>query len=155
MNSEGKWARLIRDIIFRDGNHIRSHIYSSLWSGMKISFEDAKLNTRWLIGNGNKIKFSLDCSNDFLLTGSLGITNLNHQFLKIKASSYIVNHQGHLPMSIQLAFPSLLATLNQTHIPLEDMEDKCIWNQTEDGELTLKLAYEYKVDSSHVAHWGN
>lgn len=54
-----------------------------------------------------------------------------------------------------MAFPSIIQTLNQTHIPLEDKEDKCILNPSEDGKLNLKLATEFKSKSSHVVLWGN
>lgn len=107
-----------------------------------------------MIGDGNIIKFWLNCWNECPLIDILGITYLNQQFLKENASSYIFNHQWHLPMSLQLAYPSLTFILNQTHIPIEDMKDKCIWNLFENGELTLKRAYDYKDESSQVVYWG-
>jgi hypothetical protein len=50
-------------------------------------------------------------------------------------------------------FPTLSSIISQVHIPLEETNDKFIWKHTDDGELTLKQAYDVKLPPVQELHW--
>jgi len=59
-NSDEPWARILRARVLRGNKVIRYHIYSSIWSSIKVEHEEVLLNSSWNIGNGQKLDFWKD-----------------------------------------------------------------------------------------------
>jgi hypothetical protein len=57
MNTENHWATFLRSRVVREYGFIGYHIHSSILSGLKSIAHLFMENTKWQIGNGNKINF--------------------------------------------------------------------------------------------------
>lgn len=56
-NGENQWVIFLRSRVIRGNSCIKYHIYSSIWPGIKSSFQTLLFNSSSLLGNGNKISF--------------------------------------------------------------------------------------------------
>jgi hypothetical protein len=65
LHSQDKWAQVLRSRVMRNGSHINHHIFSSIWSGIKLEFNTVIDNSQFLVGNGVGICFWKDkwCGN--------------------------------------------------------------------------------------------
>jgi hypothetical protein len=153
INSKTSWALLLKDRVFKKGRPIRHHVFSSIWSSIKDKVHVILDNSAWLVGNGDNINFWTDCWCGDPLVDQLGIPLQSRQLLSSKVSDFIVNGQWSIPTQLSNMFPTLSSIISQVHIPLEETNDKFIWKHTDDGELTLKQAYDFKLPPVQELHW--
>ncbi|PNX55034.1 hypothetical protein L195_g048658, partial [Trifolium pratense] len=153
MNSNSLWASFLRSRVVRNKSFIRHHIYSSVWSSIKAQIQNLWNNTCWMIGNGRRINFLLHNWSGVPLVDLFNVPRNLQSQLNYPVSDFIFDHQWHIPMDIQTAFPQLLSYLQQFSIPFEDKEDFLIWNHTTSGELTMKDAYQFFSNPGPTASW--
>ncbi|CAJ2650982.1 unnamed protein product [Trifolium pratense] len=153
MNSNSLWASFLRSRVVRNKSFIRHHIYSSVWSSIKAQIHNLWNNTCWMIGNGRRINFLLHNWSGVPLVDLFNVPRNLQSQLNYPVSDFIFDHQWHIPMDIQTAFPQLLSYLQQFSIPFEDKEDFLIWNHTTSGELTMKDAYQFFSNPGPTASW--
>lgn len=89
-----------------------------------------------------------------LAVNTLGLNDRNKVFINDKVSYYISNREWSFPQSIVRSFPSISNLLAKIHIPIEEKENACIWNLTEYGILTIKVAYKFKHVAAPILNWG-
>jgi hypothetical protein len=137
----------------RASNTIKYHIFSSIWSGCKDQFHNICQNTKWLIGDGNKINFSLHDWCGQPLVQALNIPQHIHQNLHSTVNDFIYNSQWNIPADVQLLFPSLLHLVQQITIPLEQKEDQLLWMHSTSRDLYLKYAYRFYAPITNQKSW--
>ncbi|XP_058761210.1 uncharacterized protein LOC131634556 [Vicia villosa] len=153
-NSKEQWAVLIRAKVLRNNRRISYHIYSSLWSSMKASFDDVIGNSCWLIGNGERVNFWTDkwFGSAELDSCPPAASSFSHR--KDKAVAYILHRKWRLPLDVQVLFPGLANILSLIHLSVEEKEDILVWTPAIDGILTLKIAYEFLYHKHNDLEWG-
>jgi hypothetical protein len=78
------------------------------------------------------------------LAQSLNIHQTVVTWLPQKVSDIIINQQWHIPPSLDLLFPSLKNMVQQVTLPNDAIPDQFCWKNSPSGNITLKLAYDFK-----------
>jgi len=126
LESDNHWASLFRSRVLRNNNFIGYHIFSSVWSGIKPQAFHVLNNSRWLLGDGQKINFWIHDWCGSPLVDLFHIPQILHQHLQSTMSEYIFNSQWHVPSELQAAYPSLMYQLSKITIPWGSKADKFI-----------------------------
>jgi hypothetical protein len=155
LNSNSSWAKILRDRVIRGREKIQHHIYSSLWCSMKEEFSVVMDNSTWLLGDGTNINFWNDSWCGPPLSEHLHIPNHVSQLLTAKVSDFIFNGSWVFPDLLIQAYPNLYSITSQVIIPMEPDADSLLWKNTDDGDLTLKEAYLFKLQQVHDLPWAN
>lgn len=153
INSHSAWAILLKDSVFKKGRVIKHHIYSSIWSGIKDELEVIYDNSVWLVGDGSNINFWLDSWCGDPLVDQLHIPAQFRNLLSAKVSDFIVNGQWSIPTQLSSMFSSLSSIISTVSIPMESTQDTFIWKHTDNGDLELKQAYDFKLAQVQELHW--
>jgi ribonuclease HI len=153
INSHSAWAILLKDSVFKKGRVIKHHIYSSIWSGIKDELEVICDNSVWLVGDGSNINFWLDSWCGDPLVDQLHIPAQFRNLLSAKVSDFIVNGQWSIPTQLSSMFSSLSSIISTVSIPMESTQDTFIWKHTDNGDLELKQAYDFKLAQVQELHW--
>jgi len=144
LHSQEQWAYIPKSRVLRDVSCIKYHIYSSIWSSIKMEFQIVRENSTWLVGDGNQINFLFDSWCGDPLQHSLNAsTDLIHEYPQ-KLSAYIANCALNLPTSLAQVFPDLRRIVNQVTLLVNDQHDCLVWKHSTSGNLTLKNALEFK-----------
>jgi hypothetical protein len=144
-NSQSSWAILLRDRVVRGSTTIQHHIFSSIWCSVKEEVYVLKDNCTWLLGDGKDINFWNDRRCGPPLSDQLSIPAHICQSLKASVSDFIVEGNWVIPSQLSNAYPNLYSIISQITIPLVAAKDKLLWKLTDDGELSLKEAYLFKI----------
>ncbi|MCH80775.1 ribonuclease H protein [Trifolium medium] len=153
MNSDTHWAIFLRSRIVRSNSFIGYHIYSSIWSGLKAHSSHLFDNSRWLLGNGNKINFWTHDWSGITIVDLLHIPLDLHQHLSATVSDFIRQQQWNIPLELQMDYPNLMHHLSNVCIPVDQKEDRLIWKHSTSGELTLKDAFQLFSPNGQSQHW--
>lgn len=124
---------MIRSKVLRRRKVISHHIYSSIWSNIKSEFESILPNSSWQIGSGSNVNFWLDSWCGEPLASQLSIPSQLHSQLTAKVSDFIVNTH-----CVSLSFPEVKHLHEQVTIPLEASENKLVWKNSNNGDLSFK-----------------
>lgn len=148
LQSEEKWACILRNRILRRTSCINHHISSSIWCGIKAEFQTIKNNTTWIIGKGDRINFQLDswCGDPIAQ-----VLNLDDVFISSfpqNLSNYINNSHWSVPNNLNQLLPNLISIISKVTIPIQSKNDKLLRSHSSKGDLTTKDAYLFK---RHVA----
>lgn len=73
--------------------------------------------------------------------------------LHASVADFIDDGIWRMPNSVQLAFPTISSIVQQISIPIDDVEDKLVWHNLDNGELSLKEAYSIKSLVGQNFHW--
>jgi ribonuclease HI len=152
-NSQSSWAILLRDRVVRGSTTIQHHIFSSIWCSVKEEVSVLKDNCTWLLGDGKDINFWNDRRCGPPLSDQLSIPAHICQSLKASVSDFIVEGNWVIPSQLSNAYPNLYSIISQITIPLVAAKDKLLWKLTDDGELSLKEAYLFKIQQIHELPW--
>jgi hypothetical protein len=151
-NSQEAWALILRSRAFRSRSCINHHIHSSLWSTVKADYYVVYENSHFIIGDGSSINFWNDVwCGDQSLAQALQVPDVHSSNLKV--SELIHNNQWLLTPELDEKFPNLKQFLEQVVLPLEHRVDYLAWNDSDSGELSLKLAYLFKDNPLPQLHW--
>lgn len=112
-----------------------------------------KGNSSWLIGNGAQVKFWEDGWCGAPLLDSFNLTLNDISTFPILVKDYIRNAHWIIPDNIITQYPNLRLHVNQVTIPIEDCEDRLIWNHNSNGELSLNDAYNFKRHEAAKVQW--
>jgi ribonuclease HI len=112
-------------------------------------------NSTWLLGDGTNINFWNDSWCGPPLSEHLHIPNHVSQLLTAKVSDFIFNGSWVFPDLLIQAYPNLYSITSQVIIPMEPDADSLLWKNTDDGDLTLKEAYLFKLQQVHDLPWAN
>jgi hypothetical protein len=110
-------------------------------------------NTRWQVGNGSRINF---WTHDWCGSPLSTIFNLPHQILSnlhSTVSDFIVDQHWHIPWQLQQLFPSLMSHVNKISIPVVQKNDLLLWKHTNNGDLSLKDAYQFISPDVQKLSW--
>jgi hypothetical protein len=153
INSQSSWASLLRDRVLRTRRTINHHIYSSLWSSIKNEFAVAMDNSAWLLGDGEDINFWNDCWCGASISEQLNLPAHISQSLVSNVSDFIVDGLWVIPPQLSTLYPNLISIVSQVSIPSFPANDKILWKHTDDGELQLKEAYQFKLTQHQELVW--
>ena len=153
LQSDEQWAIILRNRVLRNGGHIRHHIFSSIWSSIKMEYQNIMDNSTWLVGDGKKINFWLDSWCGESLAQTFNVSDQVIQQLPPKLHSYIQNHQWYILDYLLNLFPSLWFTVTQVTIPNHYQQDKLIWKHNTKGDLEMRDAYNYKKHHFPIVSW--
>jgi len=139
--SDLQWATFLRSRVLRNTKPISHHISSSIWCSAKHKLPTILNNSSWQLGNGEKINFWCDswCGEAFVV--AFNIPEHIHNSLHSLVAHYIHDNEWSVPQAIRDIFRSLQQKLNLVTIPFSQKEDKKIWKNSHDGNLTFKEAY--------------
>jgi hypothetical protein len=65
-------------------------------------------------------------------------------WLPSKVSDIIQSHTWHVSQYIHVMFPNLRLLILNLTLSLEDISNKLLWNNSSNGDLSMKTAYEFK-----------
>ncbi|KAK2364401.1 hypothetical protein QL285_089276 [Trifolium repens] len=122
---------------------------------MKEEFSVVMDNSTWLLGDGTNINFWNDSWCGPPLSEHLHIPNHVSQLLTAKVSDFIFNGSWVFPDLLIQAYPNLYSITSQVIIPMEPDADSLLWKNIDDGDLTLKEAYLFKLQQVHDLPWAN
>lgn len=71
-----------------------------------------------------------------------------HNSLSYNVSDYLHNNNWYFPLNLQIVIPDLLSYVFSCFIPNKCFDDMLIWTGFENGDLSLKQAYNFLVNSS-------
>ncbi|XP_019462933.1 PREDICTED: uncharacterized protein LOC109361856 [Lupinus angustifolius] len=145
------WARLCRN---RFGNYKdppNRHFKSSIWPGIKESWSITSSNSIWLIGNGENVNFLKENWLGEPIADTMGIPAQIQSSLLASVSDFIVNSKWIIPVPIKSLFPDVALGIANTII--SNGVDKLVWRHSEDGLLSLKVAYDFVSNSSNPLNW--
>lgn len=108
--AQGKqeWNTLLDGRVKRNNRIIAYHIKSSIWTSIKACYNKVMDNTKWVIGNGASINFSLDNWLDAHRASKLQIPEKFHGHMKVMIKVWLVGQQWFIPANVHAAFPSLI-----------------------------------------------
>ncbi|CAJ2663194.1 unnamed protein product [Trifolium pratense] len=151
--------KLMRNFLWSGDMNARK-LVTVPWHIVCSTLDEGGLGVRSLssLNQASNLKLIWDLMNSNILWASFLRSRVvrNKNFisqLNYPVSDFIFDHQWHIPMDIQTAFPQLLSYLQQFFIPFEDKEDFLIWNHTTSGELTMKDAYHFFSNPGPTASW--
>jgi len=77
-----------------------------------------------------------------------------HDTLQSSVADYICNNRWSVPQVLRTVYPSLHHKLNLVTIPLIQKEDKLLWKNYHDGNLSFKYAYLFhNTSTTHFSSW--
>jgi hypothetical protein len=153
LTSDTSWAKLLRDRVLRKRRIIQHHIYSSIWSSVKVEFPTIMANSFWLLGDGRSINFWNDEWCGAPLSIKLNIPDHISQHLSTSVNDFIFNGTWSIPHHLVLAFPNLFSIVSKVTIPLIFSRDKLLWKHSDNGDLQLKEAYSFKMQQFQDLSW--
>lgn len=114
----------LHDRFLVDGFQLSSYYKkASVWLGIKALWPFLLSNIRWLVGNGNSIRFWKDNWMWEVLVSSCNIDQDYWGFLQDKVSSFIINGAWSLPTSFQRVYPDISQQILATSLPTDDVDD--------------------------------
>jgi ribonuclease HI len=144
---------LLRDRVLRSRRTINHHIYSSLWSSIKNEFATVRDNSAWLLGDGEDISFWNDSWCGLPIAEQLNLPEQISQSLVSTVSDFIVDGTWVIPPQLSDLYPTLISIVSQVSIPSFPAKDKILWKHTDDGDLQLKEAYQFKLMQHQELVW--
>lgn len=61
VTSDNQWSMLLKARVFLNNKFTNMHISSSIWQGLKSHIGTVLSNCKWLIGDGARANFWVDC----------------------------------------------------------------------------------------------
>lgn len=153
LNSNEDWAIVLRSRVCPRRTPIRSHVFSSIWSSIKLEFNLIFEKSRWCIGDGQLIIFWNDNWGGQSLATTLNLNSYLVAHLEAKVSDFIEDFQWKIPIFLQSTFPVTMQLISQVTIPKIHMEDTLCWNHIASGILSLKDVFLFKSSHGQKLHW--
>lgn len=134
--------------------HILYYKKSSVWLGMKALWPTFLSNIRWLVGNGNSIRFWKDnwLGEPIVDTCNIDLDCLG--FLDDKVSDFIHNGSWNLPHSFLQMHPATSQGILAIPLLIENVPDQVVWAPSSSGSLVSSEAYEFLSSSLPSVVWG-
>ncbi|KAF6139539.1 hypothetical protein GIB67_015496 [Kingdonia uniflora] len=151
LTSKDPWVVFFRSkFLMKNGQIIRYFKCSSLWSGLKKAMLFVNSNSRWIIGNGEKIDFCRDCWEYDAPLIEVPPDTWNDCFATL--SHLIENHSWRAPQAVS----ELLVDygIHLFNIPLNNTdEDVRIWKHYPQGKFYVYSTFETLRQSSPKVWW--
>lgn len=132
---------------------IKYHISSSVWSSIKHKYQEATLNSSWLLGNGRDINFWTDLWCGQPIVNTLNLPMEFHTCLKASIHLFINNSSWNIPQIFYHRFPNMQDIIEKDIIPAMERDDQFIWNHSRDGDMTFKEAYQFQCKVGQNILW--
>lgn len=87
------------------------------------------------------------------LSTTFNLPNHISKNLQASVQDFIVSGSWSVPLIVQNRFPGINLLVQQVTLPVNNIEDKMVWNNTTHGVLTLKEAYMFKTPGGQNVHW--
>jgi hypothetical protein len=110
-------------------------------------------NSAWLLGDGEDINFWNDYWCGASISEQLNLPAHISQSLVSNVSDFIVDGLWVIPPQLSTLYPNLISIVSQVSIPSFPANDKILWKHTDDGELQLKEAYQFKLTQHQELVW--
>ncbi|GAU48769.1 hypothetical protein TSUD_406120 [Trifolium subterraneum] len=153
MHSDEDWAKILRNRVMRKGKAINHHINSSIWSSVKQEVQVILDNSCWRVGNGQCINLWTDSWCGEPLATSQNIHPNILIWLPSKVSDFIQNQTWYIPRYIDILFPQIKNLVYQVILPVDNIADSLVWKGSDNGLLTLKIAYDFKRPHAPFLPW--
>ncbi|KAL6146150.1 hypothetical protein ACLB2K_056833 [Fragaria x ananassa] len=141
LTSNSAWGVFARSR-FSIFHHMKSpYLCSSLWHGLRVSLPILFQNSKWLIGDGNSVKFWSDKWLDVPIVDKLHIT-ISSAHLSSTVAAFISDQNWVLSARFRQAFPDLVKDIMLVLLPMESTNDTLIWEHSSDGVLSFSSAYD-------------
>ncbi|KAI5425816.1 hypothetical protein KIW84_031583 [Lathyrus oleraceus] len=120
-NLEEPWVVLLRIRVLRKNKTIKHHTFSSIWSSVKNETLLISVNSSWILGNGESIRFWYDnwC-------GAPLILDMENQVVVVdlRVSSFIIDHKWDFSSNNHDILDSLQVIIRNYHISFDLRGDK-------------------------------
>ncbi|XP_061999298.1 uncharacterized protein LOC133716631 [Rosa rugosa] len=126
---------------------------SSIWPGMRPLFMDIFYSSKWLVGNGRSIDFWHGNWLNGSIVDKLGIDHQLGKLLCAKVSDFIKDGSWYCSTNLYVDLATLWSEISAIRLPYSDMEDRLVWLDSSDGNLSLSIAYELKRSKQAIAPW--
>ncbi|PNX84973.1 ribonuclease H [Trifolium pratense] len=105
------------------------------------------------VGDGRNIQFWTDewCGSPLIHT--LNIQEQDIAGFPKNVSDYIVDKNWWLPPEVHANYPNLKSLVQHVALPADASQDKLVWKGSADGELTAKIAYDFKRHHYPILSW--
>lgn len=97
----------------------------------------------WLLGDGANINFWTDKWLSQPIVNLLDIPQQYHNSLKAVVKDFITDFTWNIPSRLASLAPYVATKICQMTIPLLLDTDSLVWQASTDGNLTLKLDYDF------------
>lgn len=141
INSDCSWAVLLRSRIKRKNRFITHNIFSSMWYSVKQEMKIVMDNSSWVLGNSSSISLWSDrwCGSPLFLHNDAPTLIEDHSVDRL-----LVHGSWDFSGSVTIIPALLKARIRNCPIPVVSRPDKRCWDNSLSGELSLKLAYDFK-----------
>jgi hypothetical protein len=153
LQSNLPWATFLRNRVMKQKSPIKYLISSSVWSSIKHKYQEATLNSSWLLGNGRNINFWTDSWCGQPIVKTLNIPMESHSSLKASVHLFINNSTWNIPHIFYQIYPFMQDIVEKITIPAIERDDQFIWNHSHDGDLTFKEAYQFQCQAGQNISW--
>ncbi|XP_019431608.1 PREDICTED: uncharacterized protein LOC109338759 [Lupinus angustifolius] len=153
LSSQQEWASFYRERFCCNRIVPPRYHKSFIWPGIKDNWSMVVMNSRWLVGDGRNINFWTDNWLGETLVDALHIPTHLYTSLKAKVADFISGFNWVIPLSLLLRFPEIISKTKD--IPIANSRDRFIWQNSSDGILIAKLAYDSLTHSNSPNHWRN
>ncbi|XP_019423071.1 PREDICTED: uncharacterized protein LOC109332543 [Lupinus angustifolius] len=126
---------------------------SSIWPGIRANWHTAQINSIWLIGDGHTINFWKDNWHDEPLVESLNIPEEFYHNLLATVGDFILDFKRIIPQVLADRFSDITLQISRT--TLAQNKDKCCWQNSNDGMLTLKVTFNCISPTANNLSWCN
>jgi len=116
---------------------------SSIWLGLRPLLNDIFQHATWTVGNGESIYFWTD---RWLAMPIVDIWQIHvhlHKVLTMKVADFVIEGQWQIPDYFLRKDVSLVQQIYCITLPIDSVADTLNWNNSIDGNLTNKLAFDH------------
>ncbi|XP_019435927.1 PREDICTED: uncharacterized protein LOC109342391 [Lupinus angustifolius] len=147
LSSNQEWAGFFKKRFGKPKKYYKS----SIWPGIKANLQLAISNSMWLIGDGREINFWNDNWLGRTLVDLLNIPPELHSSLLASVADFTANSNWIIPQELANKFPTI--ALQISHIFICNSKDRLVWQQSNDGQLSLKEAFNSISPASQDLNW--
>lgn len=144
LKSDITWAKTLRQLVLRKENPIAYHVFSSMWSGIKVLLLTAQENLGQDIGDDIRINFWTNDQLGVLLVQYVNILEAYYHVLIDKVNMYLVKSIWILLNDLIGENSTLPHILNQVTISCPLSPNLRVWLQTKNGDLTFEDSFIFQ-----------
>ncbi|GAU46013.1 hypothetical protein TSUD_401350 [Trifolium subterraneum] len=153
LSHNAPWAKMFRSRFLRSEKPVQHYIKSSIWPGLKGHMDNIISNSVWVIGDGTNINYWTDNWLGEPLAGALNLPDNVCKTLNTRVCDLLENKRWLIPPIINALAPWLVEEIRTVIIPLTPLEDKLVWKNSKDGDLSAKDAYLHLTPPPTSLHW--
>ncbi|KAK0586151.1 hypothetical protein LWI29_001876 [Acer saccharum] len=159
-NKEGLWGNLLKHKYLRGDSWLeldkhKDNASSSIWRSIKFGSKVLLGGLKWRVGNGDRIAFWCDVwVPDFGKLQDHAIIPLSSYHFSEKVSDYLYEEEWNVQKLCVVLPWQIIHRILSTHAGSSHSgEDRVIWGLSNNGQFSVKSAYESIVANEEVSIW--